>query len=879
MTNNPRWSKIINSLHEAAAIIEDGAIRYVNHWFTALFGIRNSDLPLKIEDLFKGDYEKVAGSLKGVLNGNLATDDIIIAADQIRVPPGIFFLKFSITRLDESRTTFLLTARDSNCDVLTRYLPIVIFTAVAHEHTPKITYISPLIKKWTGVPEGEFCQDFSILFQLIHPEDTDYTYPQLEGFLFRGRDMDVTFRLTNKGGNYIWTHWHGSLYQTREGEEFLFGAVEDVTSRKEAEMIIVDANVRYRTIFDHAPLGIGYCDRTGVILECNNYLANLFQIKREQLIGFNALSSKNPILRGMVKRTLRGEQPRYMGPYISEISGKRLFISATGVPIRDENGRTVAAIALIEDMAERRSLELSLKKERDFNQAILESAHILLAVTDSKGTIKKVNHVLAECMGIPEPELIKRPIWDVFIKQGDRAAMQKALSIAAAFDKAGPIEVECTTRQGETLNVSWTLRSLVDSDNAIDAIVFTGVDVTERKRLESQLRVAQKMEAIGRLAGGVAHEFNNLLMAIQGQCELLMMSMDKSDPLIKRVEAIQQSSIKAADITKKLLTFSKKAPVSLYALDLNHIVEESTPLLKEMIPQGIELKIKVHDEPLFVMGDKDLILQAIINIISNSLEALEGEGEIQVSTGIKCFSDSEAAKLQMLTGPYCYVRIEDNGRGMSKDVMERAFEPFFTTKAFGEGKGLGLSLVHGIALQLGGKVYMESSEGRGTTVYLLIPRQDKEYTLLPERATRRLTVNNETERFFDLTILLVEDEEMVRETLCGHLEAMGATVHCAVTAEEALLILKKGDVEPNLLITDLALPGLDGKSLLKDAMAMCPDLMGIIISGYPLKIVGDHQLDSSRISFLKKPFSMSDMVITIKELLRSRAYLQEPGDL
>ncbi|WP_161939936.1 PAS domain-containing hybrid sensor histidine kinase/response regulator [Dissulfuribacter thermophilus] len=786
--------------------------------------------------------------------------------------PGKFFLTFELQWLNPPKELLLLTIKDSNHREILKYIPIIAFTAVHGPETAILTYISPKIQEWTGRHQKEFYLDTKLIYNYVHPEDRTYAIKHLKNFFLKSKPLDITFRLLNDKGGFRWTHWSGSLMNTSHGDDFLFGVIEDVTCKKEAELALINSYERYRMIFEHSPIGIGCFDRTGKIVDCNQYLADLLKVKRDQLIGFNALSSYNPILRGMLKRTLRGEFPKYTGPYTSTISREQVYISATGIPIKDDNERVIAAIALVENMEERRGLELSLRKERDFTNAALESANILLVIADSSGNIQKINRVVAEITKRSESELVGKKIWEVLIQKSDKAAMQKAFSVALTFDKAGPIEINCETKNGAIINVSWTLTSLIDDNNAVDAIVCTGVDITERRKLESQLRTAQKMEAIGRLAGGIAHEFNNLLMAILGQCELLLMDISEEAQLRKKVMAIQKTAKRASKITRNLLAFSKKAPIALGPINLNTVANEVVALLKGWEEDGIKVSIETPSEKLVALADKDLLCQALINILSNAKDSMPNGGSIIIETGKKQFFQDEADRLQLTPGEYCYFKIRDFGCGMSREVLERAFEPFFTTKPFGEGKGLGLFLVHGIAKQLGGKVFIESSVGYGTSVYFYVPAIHEDMDILPNPDGEKVLFNPQPKDFSNLTILLVEDEDMIRETLAGHLESLGARVIKTRLGEEAINILRYSEYEPDLLIADLALLGMDGKRLLKEARAFYPELPGIIISGYPIDIAMDVDLDPELTMFLKKPFSVHDLTRAIKEILSQKLF-------
>ncbi len=389
------------------------------------------------------------------------------------------------------------------------------------------------------------------------------------------------------------------------------------------------------------------------------------------------------------------------------------------------------------------------------------------------------------------------------------------------------------------------------------------MDVTEQRRLEEQLREAQKMDAIGRLAGGVAHDFNNQLTAILGYCQLILMDTDPSEKIYQQVHTIKAAARRAAETTNQLLAFSRRQALQPRKVSLNAVVREGVKFFRRLIGEDIEVTLDLSSQDSVVRVDPGQIQQVLLNLALNARDAMPDGGEIRITTGRKDLSGIHRGDvINLMPGSYAVLKFSDTGHGMGLEVLERAFEPFFTTKPMGKGTGLGLAMVYGTVRQSKGHVTIASEEGKGTTVTIYLPR-----LVMPDKG-------DDEERMFSRLptgrqkVLLVEDEDLVRDTLKRFLEQLGYKVVPQPTAEDALEFLEKDKAEPpDVLLTDVVLPAMNGKKLAKKAMSKCPGLKVIFMSGYTADIIAKHGVIPEGIPFLNKPFSIKDLAHMIKRAL------------
>jgi PAS domain S-box-containing protein len=384
----------------------------------------------------------------------------------------------------------------------------------------------------------------------------------------------------------------------------------------------------------------------------------------------------------------------------------------------------------------------------------------------------------------------------------------------------------------------------------------------ERAALEEQLRQSQKMEAIGRLAGGVAHDFNNLLTVISGYIQLSLMNLGNDDPLRKNIDHIQGAANRAANLTRQLLAFSRRQILEFKVLDLNTILHDLNKMLHRVIGEDIELVNVLSKDLGKIKGDPGQIEQVIINLAVNARDAMPKGGRLVLETA-NVELDEEHARTQMSVNPGSYVKLSviDTGTGMTPEVKERVFEPFFTTKEKGKGTGLGLATVYGIVKQSGGDICVDSQLGQGTVVDIYFPRMDGPAERLEEKVE-----GVETPRGKE-TILLAEDEEMVRELASVFLRSLGYTILEAKQGDEALLLFGQHKGSIDLLLTDVVMPGMSGRELAGHLASLGSKMKVLYMSGYTDDAIVRHGVLEKGVEFIQKPFTVARLAEKVREVL------------
>jgi PAS domain S-box-containing protein len=517
-------------------------------------------------------------------------------------------------------------------------------------------------------------------------------------------------------------------------------------------------------------------------------------------------------------------------------------------------------IYAVRDITERNLIEESLRKsEEQFSKAFrLNPAAIVIADLSAK-TYLDVNETFENITGYRRDEIVGRT-WSEARLWSDPGERDKVLNTLMKEGSIRNFEFVFQKKSGEvgTGLLSADLIEIAGHQCAISATV----DTTERLRLETQLRQAHKLEGLGRLAGGVAHDFNNLLTVINGYSDLLLKGLPVGDPLYPPVQEINKAGQRAAGLTKQLLAFSRKQVIKPTSLDLNVIVNDSHDMFQRLIGEDIELVISL--DPLLgrIMADPDQIQQVIMNLVVNARDAMTDGGRLGITTkNVDLDESSIGAHPDAVPGRYVLMTVTDTGIGMTRETVQRIFDPFFTTKAEGQGTGLGLTMVYGVVRQSGGWIEVSSTPEEGASFHIYLPRIDTISVQNQAELTTALKLHG-TE-----TVLVVEDQEDVRRLTRTILESYGYHVIEAADAEEALSVEKKHPGEIDVLVTDVILPGMNGKALSEHLRVVRPKLRVIFMSGYPKDVISSRGIVERDVAYLLKPFSPDSLAAKVHDVL------------
>lgn len=504
--------------------------------------------------------------------------------------------------------------------------------------------------------------------------------------------------------------------------------------------------------------------------------------------------------------------------------------------------------------------EQALRRSEARYRSLVQSSVYGIYRSSLEGRFLDVNPALITMLGYASAEdvLLLDPEKDVF------ANPEEHVHLITEFRRTGRldgIEVKWKRSDGSAVTVRISGRAVSTADEPADVLEAIAEDVTDRRALEDQFRQAQKMEAVGRLAGGVAHDFNNLLMVISGYAEVILAKLPTSNPLHEKGRAIQLAADRATTLTRQLLAFSRKQLLELKVVDVNAIVQDMERLLSPLIGENVELVTLLASQAAHTRADAGQLEQVLMNLVVNAKDAMPGGGKLTIQTQITVVDGNHRRGQQFIRpGNYVVLSVSDTGMGMDKETQSRIFEPFFTTKEKGKGTGLGLSTVYGIVKQSGGYVMVQSEEGQGTAFHIYLPHvegaAEKQAAPLPDPSL------GGTE-----TILLVEDEESVRQLVRDTLDAKGYRVLEADSGEAGLAAAERYEGKIELVITDVVMPGIGGRELVKQLAQTRPATKVLYLSGYTEDaIVSDGSIEKGT-AFLQKPFSLHSLSRKVREVL------------
>lgn len=521
------------------------------------------------------------------------------------------------------------------------------------------------------------------------------------------------------------------------------------------------------------------------------------------------------------------------------------------------------------ELAERRRAEEELRRERDFVESLIDTAHTIVLVLDRQGRVIRFNRYMEEISGWSLKDAQGKLWFDTFLPPGEREKVRELFDQAIA---GGPLEGKVVNRivdrGGNEHLIEWYNKKLFDAGGGLFGILGTGQDVTEReeaeaerKRLESQLNQAQKMESIGRLAGGIAHDFNNLLTPMIGYAEMALLDLNPSDPLYRDFEEIREAAERAKNLTGQLLAFSRRQMLEMKVINLNDIAASFQKMLRRIIGEDIEFTMQLDPMLANVKADPGQIQQVIMNLAVNARDAMPKGGLLNIQTQNVVLDETHIkGQPGVEPGQYVMLSVRDTGVGMAKETIDKVFEPFFTTKAPGKGTGLGLATVYGIVKQHGGHIWVHSEPGKGTAFKIYLPKAAEDVS--EEEQPEELE-----EAEANATILVVEDEDAVRRLTCSILKNRGYRILEAPTTDEALRIVKEYADEIDLLLTDVVMPHMNGRELYRQALMTRPDLKVLYMSGYTDDVIAHHGVLDAQIEFLQKPFTVDQLIKQVREML------------
>jgi PAS domain S-box-containing protein len=630
----------------------------------------------------------------------------------------------------------------------------------------------------------------------------------------------------------------------------------DITENRRAERALQESEELYRRLFELESDAILLVDReSGILMAANAAATRLYGYGREELLCMNRID-----LSAEPEKTIRAtlEMQEFIPLRWHRKKDGTVFPVEISGCYFDLKGRSVF-VSAIRDITNRKQIEEALQKsEEKFSKAFHSNPTAIVIVDLTTRLYLEVNHTFEQVTGYKRSEVVGQNSSDLSL-WSDPLVREKVVMQLLREGSVRNLEYRFHKKNGD-IGVGLVSAELIEIDGRQCAITTT-VDMTEHLHLESQLRQAQKLESVGRLAGGVAHDFNNLLTIINGYSGLMLNALQPGDALYAYAVEIAKAGDRAAGLTRQLLAFSRKQLLEPRLVDVNTVVNETGKMLRRVIGEDIELTTTLEPELGQVMVDPDQIHQVIMNLVVNARDAMPDGGKLEIRTeNVEVDESLLAAHPDSLPGKYVVLTVTDTGSGMDEKTLQAAFEPFFTTKESGKGTGLGLSTVYGIVRQSGGWIDVRSTVGKGSSFKIYIPRTDA--LQIPDRPA----VPAKSLRGVE-TVLVVEDQEAVRELAKTVLEAYGYHVLEASGAVEALAFVKQHPEEIHMLLTDVVLPGMNGMDLSKELRALRPKLKVLFVSGYPAEVIARRGVLEPDVAYLPKPLSPKTLASKVREVL------------
>ncbi|KMY65764.1 hypothetical protein AAU61_20225 [Desulfocarbo indianensis] len=666
----------------------------------------------------------------------------------------------------------------------------------------------------------------------------------------------------------------------------------EVEERGRAEEALRDSERRLADIIDFLPDPTWAIDGKGRVVAWNHALEELTGVPAEEMLGQGDYAHaiafygyRRPMLIDLLRNPDQEIESKYLSftreedcltavSHIPNLSAKGIYLSAKAGPLYDATGKRVGAIESLRDITQIKKGEEAFRASEQRFRDLFDSINDLIYSQDLEGRFLSLNQAVARVFGYSVEELKGKKASEMMLPQHRQGFEEVYL---ARIMKDGRFEgvSQYLTKQGKVRYLEYR-STLVTPEDGEPYISGTGRDVTDRalaeremKHLQRQLQHAQKMQAIGTLAGGVAHDFNNILQAMNGYLEAIARGAGLAAKDQRRLDQVSKLIERASGLIRQLLTFSRRLEPEMRQVDLNHEIRQAAEILERTIPKMITIETRLAADLHPVSGDPSQLEQILLNLGSNARDAMPEGGKLIFQTENLVLDEEFCQRNPGLRpGPHVLLTVSDSGHGMTPEVLEQIFNPFFTTKPVGQGTGLGLSMVYGICKTHGGHVTCESRPGKGTAFAIYLPAapegQSRDRPATPAAQGASCSVTG-------ATVMVVDDEKDILATVREGLEDFGCRVITASTGEEALERYRELEGQVDLVILDIGMPGMGGVACLRELKRLDPDLPVIISSGYCAEGQIQELMDQGATAYLTKPYMLAGLLAEVDGLLAGGA--------
>ena len=681
-----------------------------------------------------------------------------------------------------------------------------------------------------------------------------------------GIPYDQELEILTGTGKQIWVRTNGVAIRDESGTIVkVQGSFQDISEKKRIEEALYDSEAQYRAMIEASPLAIIRNDLDGRIQSWNPAAERIFGWTEKEVLGnLPPYLPKDRIEEFEIlrKQVIQGKVLTQVEVNRQRKDGTPIQVNLSTAAIYNKDGGTDGYIAILDDITLRKQAE----SERHRLITAIEQSDESIIITDPKGLIQYVNPAFERISGYLKkdiqgmtPRILKSG------KQDETFYRNLWTTLLAGHTFKGHITNK--RKDGSLFTEDASISPVFGTDGRLNTFVAVKRDVTAHIQLEAQYQQAQKMESVGQLAGGVAHDFNNMLTIIMSYTQMAMTAVGLSSPIHKDLEQVYKAAQKSADITRQLLAFARRQVVAPKVLDLNETLETMLKMIRRLIGENIELVWHPGTALWTVMADPAQIDQILANLCVNAKDAINGTGSLIIETANTTFDEAYCRTHPgFVPGRFVRLSVSDTGSGMSKEILERVFEPFFTTKETGKGTGLGLSTVYGIVKQNNGFINVYSEPGKGTTLRIYLPQQAGQ-TGPAQADEKSQPVEGRGE-----TILVVEDDPAILEVTRKILSFLNYKLLEAATPTQALFLAEEHAGRIDLVLTDMVMPEMSGPDLARRLKTLYPGLKMVFMSGHTADVVSRKEFSDNDIPFIQKPFTFTDISLKIRETLDGRSF-------
>lgn len=894
-----QYQTIFNSYPDAI-IIHDGQGNIIDANETALqlygLDIHKAKTLHIIRDFLAQEFpeEQAKETWKRVLDGEQLTLEFATRRpyDNVTIPVEVSLRRISvhnkylimarardISDIKKARLAFQESEKRYRLLIEKNEFPIVV-TSIS---TNQVLFINERAAQFFEVPAceaiGNIARDY-----WAYSEDRDNFIKALKE---NGKLENYECELRSKSGKYYWVLLSANIIDY-EGDQAIFLICNDITGRKRAEEALKVSEEQYRMLADTSPEMIYLIDTHGYVKYINPSAA--------KSLAMNPKDATNKHLMGLFPKELAQKHLRvvqtviatrevFKGTILEPFPVGEIWIDVLLTPIIDKDNNVVGVLGLSNDVTQRKNAEEALKESEALFRSQFEYGNIGIAITSVEKGWLRVNRRLCEMFGYPEEELRQKTWSEMTVPEDLARDLEQFNKVLRGESETYELDKRFFRKDGAILSTHLTVSCYRNPDRSVKFFIASFLDITERIKaeearveMERRLLHSQKLESLGVLAGGIAHDFNNLLAAVIGNLDIALMDLPEDSPAREDIEQALRASERATELTRQMLAYSGKGHFAIRQISLNEMVHENADIFKAIIPKTITVNLELANSISLIVADQGQVQQVIMNMITNAAEAIGANpGIISIRTGVGEFKQEYLNKSRLeikpCAGKYVYVEVSDSGCGMDEDTQHRLFEPFFTTKF--TGRGLGMSAVSGIVNGHQGAIIIDSAPGKGTTIRVLFPAYDvsRYHVSSNEASTRRGLTNDQLPSG---TILIVDDEEIVRKYTAAVVKRLGFETIVAANGDEAVSLFRKNPNDFICVILDLTMPVMDGLTTFLELKKLNPDQKVILLSGYSERDATCRFEGRGLSGFLQKPFRLEELRDKLQNIHARRESISLP---